>query len=169
MSRRLAPLALLAFILAGCDPLPASFSAVFPETDEAAGFRLAEEPIYVYDASGTVAGVAIADPDLSKLGGQGGGHIDGDALVLEWMGGACESRVYIVVARWTTRAIGLVSIPSPRCPGCLAVPPWVSGVPSGSSSASRRRASASSRRWIRLERLAASLPEPSAGREGREA
>ena len=121
MSRRLAPLALLALIVAGCDPLPASFSAVFPETDEAGGFPLAEEPIYVYDASGTVAGVAIADPDLSKLGGQGGGHIDGDALVLEWMGGACESRVYIVVAL-DDKGYRARIHPEPSLPGMLGCP-----------------------------------------------
>jgi hypothetical protein len=98
MWRRLAPLALLALILVGCDPLPASFSAVFPETNEAAAFPLAEEPVYVYDASGTVTGIAITDADMSSLGGQGTGRIEGDVLILEWIGGACESRVYIIVA-----------------------------------------------------------------------
>lgn len=121
MWRRLAPLAVLALLLAGCDPLPASFSAVFPETDEAASFPLGEEPIYVYDASGTVAGVAIADPDLSTLGGQGSGRIDGDALVLEWIGGACESRVYIVVGLDAEGYRARIH-PEPSLPGMLGCP-----------------------------------------------
>jgi hypothetical protein len=97
MWRRLAPLALLALLLAGCDPWPASFSAAFPATNETGTIALAEEPVYVYDPSGTVAGIAIADPEVSTLGVHGGGHIEGDALILEWIGGACESRVYIIV------------------------------------------------------------------------
>ena len=121
MWRRLAPLALLALLLAGCAAWPTSLSAAFPATHDSGTIDLAEEPILVYDFTGTVAGVAVADPDLTDLGGQGRGSIDGDAIVVEWIGGACESRVLVFVAL-DDKGYRARIHPEPSLPGMLGCP-----------------------------------------------
>jgi hypothetical protein len=97
MRRRILVLAHLGFLIAGCGLWPSTFHVAFPASAEPGTVALAEEPVEVYDFSGTIAGVVVAATDGTGLGGEGRGRIDDETIILEWIGGACESRVRILV------------------------------------------------------------------------
>jgi hypothetical protein len=80
--------------LAGCsadrEPGPRSIDGVFPPTAE-----LPQLPFRVTDQTGLIRAIAVAKADDVPEGvSQVKGH--DDALHLEWLGGLCDRRVFVV-------------------------------------------------------------------------
>ena len=102
-SLRLAWIALLAAIMTvACGVGPTTYSAAFPSREEAGTVDLAGEPVDVVDFTGLVTGVAIGPSDPISSGATITVTAAGNALRVAWIGGACESRVRVILWRAET-------------------------------------------------------------------
>jgi hypothetical protein len=94
---RLAVVGLGALVLAACTVFPGHIHTVFPANIEPGAYPFRELPVEVFDMTGDVTGVAVLELDGSTIGGDGRGALEGDSIVLQWIGGACEDRVAVIV------------------------------------------------------------------------
>ncbi len=91
--RRLLIAAVLAGAVSACNFAPSTYSTEFPEEREE--IHLDRLPVDVIDYVGIVEGVVAVSG--AEAGAADGVSVVGDDLRVSWSGGACESRVRLIV------------------------------------------------------------------------
>ena len=94
---RLLVAALVAVGSAACTVFPNHLHTAFPENAEPGAYPFHELPVEVFDTTGDIAGVAVLALDGSTPPSGGEGVLEGDSILLRWVGGACEGRVAVIV------------------------------------------------------------------------
>ena len=106
-------------LLAGCFGAP-TYSTTFPADGDPGEVSLDALPVDVIDFTGMVRGVAVAVSDGRPFGPVRA-EAKGDVIHVEWTGGACESRVRLVLSP-TDRGFALLVKSDSSIGGMLGCP-----------------------------------------------
>lgn len=110
----------LAPVVVACGPSVRTFSATFPAVGDPGEVVRPAQPVDVLDFTGIVSGLRVREE--AGPGFAPGVVVEGSVLHVSWVGGACESRVRLVLGIGDDGRYRVAVRPEPSLGGLLGCP-----------------------------------------------